>query len=127
MFSSAYTSQNTNPTIEDWAKKINTLEDRVEPVIMDMQTRIGMGITPIALKNREYELAMQGVDMKDTYNAISKATEGLKTFQNIKTIPYVSPLLDDEEEENKPKKTTTKTSQMMSKPSANDFLEGEEE
>ena len=50
MFASAYTSQNTNPTIEDWAKKINTLEDRVEPVIMDMQTRIGMGITPIALK-----------------------------------------------------------------------------
>jgi hypothetical protein len=126
MFSSAYTSQSKNPTIEDWAKKINTLEDRVEPAIMDMQTRIGMGITPIALKNRELELAQQGAEMKETYNALSEATRGIKMMSNMKVIPYISPLIEEEEDE-QTKKTKTKTSQMVSKPSANDFLEGGEE
>ena len=125
MFSSAYTSTSTKrPTIEEWAKKVNALEDTVEPVISDMQTRLGMGLTPIALKTREYELASQGQMLKETYNAISDATSGIKMLDTIKIVPYVSPLYSEttDEEENKKQ---TKTSQMVSKPSANDFLEGE--
>lgn len=128
MFSSAYTSTSTkSPTIEDWAKKVNQLEDTVEPAIVNMKTRLGMGITPIALKNREYELVNEGITMQETYNALSQATKGLKQFSSMKTIPYVSPLVpkmnNEDEEENK---KSTKMSQMVSKPSANDFLEGGE-
>lgn len=126
MFSSAYTSTSTkSPTIEDWAKKVNKLEDTVEPAITDMQVRLGMGITPIALKNRELELANQGMEMKEAYTALSQATNDLRRFDSIKIIPYVSPLDSNNMDEEDEKKKSTKPSQMVSKPSGNDFLEGE--
>jgi hypothetical protein len=126
MFSSSYTSTRpSSPTIEDWAKKVNNLEDRVEPAINDMQTRLGMGITPIALKNRELQLIEQGAEMKETYKALSDATRGIQQISDMKIIPYISPLLSDETEEEKKNKQSTKTIQMVSKPSGNDFLEGE--
>lgn len=126
MFSSAYTSTSTkSPTIEDWAKKVNNLEDTVEPAITDMQIRLGMGVTPIALKNRELELANQGMEMKEAYTALSQATNDLRRFDSIKIVPYVSPLDSNNMDEEDEKKKSTKPSQMVSKPSGNDFLEGE--
>jgi hypothetical protein len=129
MFSSAYTSTSTkSPTIEDWAKKVDQLEDRVEPAITDMRARLGMGITPIVLKNREYELVNEGITMQETYDDLAAATKGLKQLSSMKVIPYISPLIPElnkeDEEENK---KSTKMRQMVSKPSANDFLEGGEE
>lgn len=128
MFSSAYTSTSTkSPTLQDWAKKVNNLEDRVEPAISNMQTRLGMGITPIVLKNRELQLVEQGATMKETYNALSEASKGIQMIGNLQVVPYVSPLLNygiDETDEDENKKQT-KPSPMVSKPSGNDFLEGE--
>lgn len=124
MFTSAYTSTSTkSPTIQDWAKKVNTLEDTVEPAIANMQVRLGMGITPIALKNRELQLVQQGAEMKETYNALSEATRGIQMLGNLQVTPYVSPLFSDETDEEKKKQT--KPRPMMSTPSGNDFLEGE--
>lgn len=125
MFSSAYTPASTkSPTLQDWAKRVNTYEDKVEPAISNMQTRLGMGVTPIVLKNRELELAEQGAMMKETYNALSEAVKGIQISSNLQVIPYVSPLLEDETDEEENKKQT-KTRPMVSKPSGNDFLEGE--